>query len=183
MPARSGRGYEWYSGLAMKPRHAAAVVLAGWYLMVPPKHQSGVWSRFSMQFADTNARRLGNFPTVRASSVQACGTGKIGTDSAAEGNPLCHGSPQRQTYSAPHMRSGLSELHKMTLSPGSVQTGTGSSNSVRSASESSGRGRFCYLTRGFEIKPYGVNQFPAKWRIRANFGPESAQGPPSCRSC
>jgi hypothetical protein len=49
------RGYEWYSGLAMKPRHAAAVVLAGWYLMVPPKHQSGVWSRFGMQFADTNA--------------------------------------------------------------------------------------------------------------------------------
>ena len=79
--------------------------------------------------------RLGNFPTVRASSVQACSTGKIGTDSAAEGNPLCHGSLQRQTYSAPHMRSGLSELHKMTLSPGSVQTGTGSSNSVRSANQ------------------------------------------------
>ncbi len=36
--------------------HICIALFAGWYLIVAPKHQSGVWSRyFGMQFADTNA--------------------------------------------------------------------------------------------------------------------------------
>jgi hypothetical protein len=39
----------------MKLRHAAALALVGWYLMVPPLHKSGVWTRFWYgQFADWN---------------------------------------------------------------------------------------------------------------------------------
>jgi len=47
------------------------VMLAGWYLIVAPKHQSGLWSRyFGMQFADTNAPLsqwsiIGVFETAR----------------------------------------------------------------------------------------------------------------------
>jgi hypothetical protein len=51
-------------------RAAAALTLVGWYLMVPPMHESGFWSRFGMRFGDTNAPLsrwsiVGTFNTVR----------------------------------------------------------------------------------------------------------------------
>jgi hypothetical protein len=66
------------------------------------------------------------------------------TDSAAEGNPLCHRSLQRQTYSrhkcAPGWERFTTRLDvaklNMMLSSGSLETGIGSSNLLRSASES-----------------------------------------------
>jgi hypothetical protein len=74
------------------------------------------------------------------------------TDSAAEGNPLWHRSLQRLTYSASQMRSGVGQTgmefrtmratclsvanYNTTLSSDSLETGTGSSNSLRSANES-----------------------------------------------
>lgn len=51
--------------------HICVALLAGWYLIAAPKHQSGVWSRhFGMQFADTNAPLskwsiVGEFETAR----------------------------------------------------------------------------------------------------------------------
>src|SRR5262249_7470398 len=55
---RSVRHTARHSGILreVKLRHAAATaLLAGWYLIVPPMHQSGFWSRLGMRFADTNA--------------------------------------------------------------------------------------------------------------------------------
>jgi hypothetical protein len=70
-PVRRSACHSGYPRAAVKPRHAAALILAGWYLIVPPMHQSGFWSRhFGMQFADTNAPLnrwsiIGTFDTVR----------------------------------------------------------------------------------------------------------------------
>ena len=126
-------------------------------------------------------------------AFSSCGMSNTATDSAAEGNPLWHRLLQRQTYSASQMRSGvgvsISQKLNMMLSSGSLETGTGSSNSLRSATQSRRfrilwrDQRICAVCVGFTLSvrfSWLVARTPSSWFVSQGMR-ERFEGEVRCR--